>query len=79
MLLYISFHSAKIHFFLIQKLLLFHQKSSISVLPIVQTFYQHLCEIISALTMKRFVVRKYKPLYQPHAFHPLIDFFVGSV
>jgi hypothetical protein len=29
--------------------------------------------------MKGFVVRKYKPLYQPNALHPLIHLFVGSV
>ena len=29
--------------------------------------------------MKRFVVRKYKPLYQPHALHPLVHLFVRSV
>jgi hypothetical protein len=29
--------------------------------------------------MKGFVVRKYKPLYQPHALHPLVHLFVGSV
>jgi hypothetical protein len=29
--------------------------------------------------MKRFVMRKYKLLYQPHALHPLIHIFVRSV
>ena len=61
------------------KLLLFHRKSGISVLPIVQTFYQNSHKVFSAFSTKRFIMRKYKPLYQPHAFHPLIDFFIGSV
>ena len=61
------------------RLLLFHRKSVFLVLPIVQTFYQNSREIISALSMKRFVVKQYKTFYQPHALHPLIDFFVGSV
>ena len=53
---------------------------SFPALPIVHTFYQHLCKVLSALTVKGFVVRKYKPLYQPHALHPLVHlFFVGSV
>ena len=60
-------------------LLLFHRKSSISVLPIVQTFHQNSRKVLSAFTMKGFVVRKYKPLYQPHALHPLVHLFVGSV
>ena len=29
--------------------------------------------------MKGFVVRKYKPLYQPHALHSLVHLFIRSV
>jgi len=61
------------------KLLLFHRKSVFSILPIIQTFHQNSREIISAFSTKRFVMRKYKPFYQSHAFHPLVNFFVGSV
>ncbi len=52
---------------------------SFPALPIVHAFHQHLRKVLSALTMKGFVVRKYKPLYQPHALHPLVHFFIRSV